>query len=185
MAGQQVARVLVGDRERVAVDPITGPELALEVRGPQIVRRRGGRWDHAGVMPRSAPPMLLHEAVSGKQISGRAGRGPRNVGMARLQPLHELFGPPVGVLSPRRQEELRHRVRDLVRTRVRRATPVLEGWTPAPVVARQPLVAGLGADGIARAELGHVVEPKTVVVNESFALFHGYRLQPGHRPTSR
>ena len=37
--------MLVGDRERVAVDPIPGPELAFEIRGPEVVGRRRDRID--------------------------------------------------------------------------------------------------------------------------------------------
>ena len=39
VAREQVARVLVGDRQRIAVDPIAGPELAFEVGGPEIIGR--------------------------------------------------------------------------------------------------------------------------------------------------
>ena len=38
MTREQVARVLVGDGERVAIDPIPGPELAF------VARRPTGRW---------------------------------------------------------------------------------------------------------------------------------------------
>jgi len=42
MAGQQVARVLVRNRQRVAVDPVAGSKMPFEVRRPEIVRL-GGR----------------------------------------------------------------------------------------------------------------------------------------------
>ena len=35
MAGQQVPRVLVGDGERIAVDPIARPELAVPIENPE------------------------------------------------------------------------------------------------------------------------------------------------------
>jgi len=44
VTAEQVARVLVRDRQRIAIDAIAGPEVALEIRGPEIirlVRRRG------------------------------------------------------------------------------------------------------------------------------------------------
>ncbi|MDA1186160.1 MAG: hypothetical protein O2930_16170, partial [Acidobacteria bacterium] len=33
-------------------------------------------------------------------------------------------------------------------------------------------------------DIPHVVEATPMVINESFAFFHRYRLQPGHPPTS-
>jgi len=43
VAAQQVARVLVRDRQRIAIDRIARPEVALEVRSPQVVGvGRGG-----------------------------------------------------------------------------------------------------------------------------------------------
>ena len=38
LAAQQIPAVVVGHRQRIAVDPVAGLELALEVRAPQIVR---------------------------------------------------------------------------------------------------------------------------------------------------
>ena len=41
VTGEQIAAMLVGDREGVAVRAIAGAEVALEVRGPHVVRPRG------------------------------------------------------------------------------------------------------------------------------------------------
>ena len=41
VTGQQVARGLVGDGERIAVDAIAGPEVALEVCRPMVSSLRG------------------------------------------------------------------------------------------------------------------------------------------------
>lgn len=35
---EEVVRVLVGDRQRIAIDAIAGPEVALEICGPEIIR---------------------------------------------------------------------------------------------------------------------------------------------------
>ena len=48
VAHQQETRVLVGDGERIAVHPVPGPELALEVGRPEVVRRPGADRHHAG-----------------------------------------------------------------------------------------------------------------------------------------
>ena len=177
--------MLVGDRERVAVDPIPGPELAFEIRGPEVVGRRRDRRHDAGVLLRAAPPPFLHEPVPGEQIAGGADRRPRDGRMSGLEPLQQFLRPPVGVLPPCRQQELRDGLGNLVRADMRGTTPVAERGPAAGIVARHPFVAGLSADGVAGAELGHVVESEAGIINESFSLFHGCCLQPGHRSTSQ
>ena len=142
-----------------------------------------GRHDPR-VMRRASASPLLHQAVACEQIAGGADRRPGDGRMARLEPLQQLLRPPIGVLATGPQKELRDRVRDLVRTVMGRSTAIAERWPTPAVVAGQPFVAGLPADGVASAELHHCVEPESVIINEAFAFFHGYRLQPGHRPTS-
>ena len=116
VAREQVAGVLVGDREWVAVDPIAGAELAFEVGRPQVVGGAGDRRDDARVMHGAAPPSLLHEAVSRQEVAGGADRRPRDRRVPGLEPLQEFLRSPVGVLSPCRQQELRHRLPNRVRT---------------------------------------------------------------------
>src|SRR4030095_9097682 len=43
VAAEEVARVLVRDRQRIAIDTIAGPEVSLEVRRPEVVRLVGRR----------------------------------------------------------------------------------------------------------------------------------------------
>ena len=173
MAREQEARVLIGDRERIAVDPIAGPELALEVRGPEVVRARPWIGDHAGVMRRAAAPTLLHQAVPREQIARGADRRPRDAGMARLEPLQQLLRSPVRMSAARRQQQLRHGLRDLVRAVMRRATPIPQRRPSAGVVAADPLVAGLPTDRVPRAQRSHVVQPEQMIIDKAFALFHG------------
>src|SRR3970282_1811521 len=68
---------------------------------------------------------------------------------------------------------------------MRGATAVEQRGSAAGVVPRQPFVAGLAADGVPCAELGHVVEPVSGIINKSSSLFHGCCLQPGHQSTSQ
>ncbi len=172
VAGQQVAGVLVGHGERVAIDPITGAELPLEVGRPQVIGRVRDRRHDTGVLRGAAATPFLHEAMPRQQITGRADGRPRDTRVPRLEPLQQFLRAPVGMLLPCGEEELRHRRGDLVRAGMRRSTPVVQGRASAGVVARQPFVARLATDGVAGAELGHVVQPESVIVNEAFALFH-------------
>ena len=68
MTRQQEARVLIGDRERIAIDPIAGAEVAFEVGRPEIIRLRRDR--------RHDPRMLLFRLRSWPTCpSTRAGLG--------------------------------------------------------------------------------------------------------------
>ena|SRR2546422_11059433 len=75
---------------------------------------------------------------------------------------------PVGVPAPRRQQQLRHRISNRVRTVMRGPTAVVQRRAAARVVTRQPFVARLSADGVTCAEFGHVVEAELGIINESF-----------------
>ena len=172
--------MLVGDGERIAIDPIAGPELTFEVGRPQVVGGGGDRRHDAGVRHPAPPPPFRHQAVPRQEIAGGADRGPRDRRVPGLEPVQKFLRPPVGVLPPGRQQELRDGLGDLVRAVMRRPTPVLQRGPATGIVARHPFVARFPAHGVARAELGHVVEAESVIINEPFSLFHGCCLQPGH-----
>src|SRR5713101_3015178 len=72
VTAEQVARVLVGDRQGVAVDPVAGPEVALEVPRPEIIRafRRRGHVTGVRVVPPAAT--LLDHPSTGQEVTGRA-----------------------------------------------------------------------------------------------------------------
>ena len=182
---QEIAGVLVGDRQRVAIDAVAGPEVALEVRGPEIVGLRGGRRDDAGMLVVPPPAPLLDQAASRQEIAGGADGGPVHGRVPRPQPGQELGGPPARMLPARRADHGRDVRRDAVRAVMRRAAPIAAGpGGPPPSKRVEPLVAGLAADAVPRAELDHRIQVQPVITNEPLALFHGCRLQPGHRPTS-
>src|SRR5260221_7310116 len=88
------------------------------------------------------------------------------------------------MLSARVADPRGNLVGDSLRTVMRRATWIAQRLSPAFVKPLEPFVAGLAADVVPRAELRHRVQTQVPVPNESLPLFHGYRLQPGHRPTS-
>lgn len=92
--------------------------------------------------------------------------------MAGLEPLQQFLGAPVGMLATGRQQQVRDRGCDLVRTVMRGTTPMLQCRPAAAVVALEPLVAGLPADRVPGAELDHRVKPELMVINEAFAFFH-------------
>jgi len=88
---EQVARVLIGDRQRIAVDPIAGPELAFEIGRPQIVGVRRGRCHHTRMREYAAAAPLLHQAFARQEITRGADRRQVKGWMPRRQPLQEFF----------------------------------------------------------------------------------------------
>jgi hypothetical protein len=129
---------------------------------------------------RAAATALLHQPFAREQIARRAGGRPHDVRMPRCQPLQEFLRPPVRMSATGRDQQIRDGLGDLVRTVMRRPTPVVQGRTAAGVVPGEPLIARLPTHRVARAELRHLVQPEAVIINKAFAFFHGYRLQPGH-----
>src|SRR3990172_9196718 len=183
-AGQQEARVLVRDRERIAGNAIARRELAFEVGGPEIVGFRRGRRDPPRVLVGAPPPPLRDETSAGQQIADRTDGGPRAAGVPRPEIVQELASSPVGMLAARGAEERGDLRADAVGAVVRGTTPVDEAATAILLEALQPLVAGLAADAIVGTELGHGVEPLPLIGDERGTLVHGCGLHPGHRPIS-
>jgi hypothetical protein len=181
---QEVAGVLVGDRQRVAIDAVAGPEVPLEVGGPEIVGLRGGRRDDAGVLVVTSAPALLHQTPANEQLPGGADGGPVQGRLPRPQPGQELGGPPARMLSARGADHGGDIRRDAVGALVRRAAPIAQTQAPVLLVALEPLVAGLAADAVPRAELDHCIEVQPGILNEALSLVHGCCLLPGHWPTS-
>src|SRR5713101_147716 len=69
-------------------------------------------------------------------------------------------------------------------TLMRRSAAIAQCLPAAFINPLEPLVAGLSADVVPRAQLRHRVQVQLPIADESLTLFHGCRLQPGHRPTS-
>src|SRR5436190_22568192 len=81
---------VIGDRERVAVLPVSGLELPLEVRRPHLVwslrlERSGSR-----VRPLLATPVLAEPAVPLEDVVDRTARRPGDRGRSRPEHLQEL-----------------------------------------------------------------------------------------------
>ena len=125
MTGEQKAGVLIGDRERKAVDPIAGAKLALEVSGPEIIRTGRSRRHDAGVLMRPPAPPPQHQAAAREQIRRGTGRGPpRHSWVPRRENAEQFAGAPEGVLAPQRTEELGELGVDAMRAVVRGPTAI-------------------------------------------------------------
>ena len=182
---EQVARVLVGHRERVTVHAVAGAKVALEVRGPEIIGvRRHNRHD-ARMLVVATPAAFLDQPLARQEVPRGADGRQIDGGMARTQPIEQLVRPPVRMLPSGRADQRRHLVGDLVRTPPWRAAAIAKSIATALIESVQPLVARFPTNAVPRTQLHHVVQGQLVIANEAFSLFHRCRLQPGHRSTSQ
>jgi hypothetical protein len=174
--GEQIARVLVANRERIAPDPVPGGELPFEIGGPQVVGGRGDRRHHTRMLMGAAAPALLDHALADEEIPHRAHRGPRflrDLRMPRPEPVQELARPPVRMLAARLDQEVGHFRVDAVGTMMRGVAAILQAPPALLVIAGQPLVAGLATDAVAGSQLRSGVQTAPIVGDEAFALLHG------------
>jgi hypothetical protein len=77
------------------------------------------------------------------------------------------------MLPPGGTEQGRDLLGDPVRARMRGPTAILQPLPARGLEPPEPLVAGLPADAVPRAELDHRVQGQPVIVNEPFSLLHG------------
>jgi len=63
--------------------------------------------------------------------------------------------------------------RDAVRALMRRAAAIAQALAVGRLEPVEPLVAGLAADAVPRAELDHRIEVQPVIFDEALSLVHG------------
>src|SRR5437870_6944230 len=180
VTGEQIAAMLVGDREGVAVRAIAGAEVALEVRGPHVVRSRGNELGRARMLPGSAAAAPPHESPAVQEIARRTRCGQLEPRAVVGEPYEQLAGTPARVLPPRLDDRRRDGGGDAVRTAMRRAASFCEPGNADVRIAREPLVARLVANAVPGAQLGHRVQPPIPVRDEVQPFLHGVRLRPRH-----
>jgi hypothetical protein len=170
---QEVTGVLVGDGERVAIDAVAGPEVPLEVGGPEVVGLRRRRGDDAGMLVVASTPALLYEAAASEEIAGGADGGPVQGRLPRPQPGQELGGPSARMLPARGADHGRDVRRDAVGALMRGATAIAQTLAAVLIEAIEPFVAGLAADAVPRAEFDHRIQVQPVILDEALSLVHG------------
>ena len=183
MHAEQIARLLVSDRERVAVDAVARQELPFEVGGPQIVGRRGMDRHRARMDGRArAATARTHPTMPLQEIGdGTAGRPHAHLSMPPGDIVHQLLGTPRRMRVAHAEEERRQLVCDAMGTHMRRVTPLDKSRRALDGVSREPLIASLPADVIPCAELRHAVQAALMIGNKLQALGHRGHLLPGHR----
>ena len=99
VAREQAAAEVIGHGERIAVVPVAGPELALEVGGPHLIgllRRTGAA---PGCAHRCRRRFLRSRPWRSRIALTGAARRPRAPRVPRPQHLQELLGAPAVLLS--------------------------------------------------------------------------------------
>ena len=173
LAGEQVARVLVGDRQRVTVEPVAGPEVAFEVGRPEVVGGGGRQRHDARMLMGPAAPALLDQAPAGQQVARRTHGRPGEGRIPGLEPVEQFLGSPAGVSATGGADQLGHGRRDAMRAVVGCPTLVVQRGPAALLEAVEPLVAGLATDPVPRAQLRHRVQAAPLVGDEAFTFVHG------------
>src|SRR5947209_3912357 len=151
------------------------PQLAKGT--PLSVRMARGRPNSRKACSKTGRAPPLHQALPGEEVARRAHRGPGRLGdlrMPRREPVEQLAGAPIRMVTPRRAEQLRDLGRHAVGTVVRGMAPIRQAPPSVLMVAGQPLVAGLAADVVPRAEFRRRVEPESIVGNKTGAPVHGW-----------
>src|SRR5215468_832983 len=172
--------MLVRHGQGIAVDAIAGPEVALEIGRPQIVRVCRRRRHDTGMRVGAPPAPFLDQSAAGQQVARGAGRGQLQLGRAPAQPLQDLSWAPARMLPPCPADRVGHRGRDAVRAVVRRSAPFAQPRGAFRVVPGEPFVASLSAHPVALTQLTHRVQVLFTIDDEPHPLVHGCRLRPRH-----
>jgi hypothetical protein len=156
----------------VAIDAVSRFELSFEIGSPDVVRCGGHGRDHARMQVGVSTTTLLDEATSSKEVTSSAHGWQGHGGESQLHPLENLLGAPSRVAATSVADGARYQRVDAVGTYLRSPTTICEAVASFLFEAHDPLVTGLAADSIARAELEHAEQAELQVGDESFSLFH-------------
>ena len=183
LAAEEIAAEVVDDGQGIAVDAVAHPELALEIDRPDLVGSVGAQWSGARMLPGASAPAVVDVAVAGEDVEDRAARRPGALRVAGAKTLEDLAWAPA-VAAVFLEDEGDDIGGGLVRDSAGRATSIEQSARPLVAEAIEPLVAGVAADAIAHAELGHGPMAAVEVLGEVVAFEHGVGLLPGHRLSS-
>src|SRR5947209_10386587 len=170
---------VIGDRQRVAVLPVSGLELPLEVRRPHLVRSLRLERSGSRVRPLLATPVLAEPAVPLEDGVDRTARRPGDRGRSRPEHLQELLRSPSVLQAGGEDQRLDLRRRPM-RARVRRPASLGHPRAARLPKAAHPLVTGRPRHTVPLAELRHRPLAAFQVLREPQPLFRLTRLHPGH-----
>ena len=99
IASKEEATVAIEDGKGVAVDAITGLEVALEVGGPDAIGLKHRSGGAARVTETPSATAGAREAVAFENLTDSGGCRPGEIGLTSLEIGDKLAGPPGRVLA--------------------------------------------------------------------------------------
>src|SRR6266851_912031 len=183
-AAQQVTAEGVGHGQGITGRAIAGAEPALEVDAPDIIGRHN-RWHPARRRGGPPPPFTaLAKSLPLQQITDGALRRPVLCRRPRQQLGAQFLRPPARMLPPHGDDRLGLCLGDCPRHHLRRARALCQPGRALRPKAHQPLVAGLAAHPVFRAQRRHAVFFRHQRVHQPHPQFHGTDSLPRHARTS-
>ena len=174
VAGGQIA-----NRQREAVLSVLQSELALVVRGPDVV----GALRNALGTPRVSAPIPapgVNQSVSGQDPSRGGDHGEVGPGMALVHQVEELGRTPVGVRLAECDELLDDRWIGLPRAAMGATGLLVEAFLAVPLEAVDPFVGGPPRDAEAFGEVGDGVVAQPEILEKPLSLLAHGNTFPGH-----
>src|SRR5205823_4394171 len=147
--------VRVGNRQRVAVAPVTGAKLPFEVSSSHLIGCDRSDQRTTGVTPMAVTPTSFDQSVAIEQLASGAHRRQAQIGTLILEVVQDLAWPPQGVThlgSKNRRFDLD---RCPMRAALRGSAPVFQPYPALCLRSVQPLVAGRPADTESIAQFAH------------------------------
>jgi len=154
VATGQKAAVAIDDREREAVAAILHAEVALEVRGPEVVGVVGAGAGAARVPEARTSPLVRDQPVALEEIMGGAAGRELPVRVPPVEDGEQLLGAPGGVAAPELEESRDYGLGRLVGAGSRPVRTIEESGPLLGLVALDSLVARFPADVVPSAKLG-------------------------------
>src|SRR6266853_3188603 len=185
LATEQVAAVVVADRQRIAALAITEPELAFEVGTPDVVRsahrskRLRLRW-HLG----SVPTPRHHQTVPLQNLAHRTHGRPAGGCLFSTQPSTHGHRSPTRMTSLQRHDRRHLLGGSRIRMSIRGTRPIDQPLATFRFAALHPFISGRSADIETATQLAHRKFTAPPSAYKSRAFFHGTGLLPRHRASS-
>ena len=180
LTGKQISTEAILDGQGIAVEPVQGLELALEISGPDAVRRIKGSCGPAGMRPLPAFTSLLHETLALEILVQDLGGRDMPVRVQGEEPSPDLTRPPTHPSFAEFDSRFDHVRFGGIGTEMGCVGTVYETIRPFGQVSIKPFVTGLAADTIPMAECGVREKATSRFEDESLAFLHGFGLHPGH-----
>src|SRR6266446_1982585 len=185
LATQQIAAVVVADRQWIAALAIAEPKLAFEVGAPDIVWSADGSERlrmrrHLGTAPTTRQP----QAVPLENLAHRAHRRPAYRTLFTTQPRLQGYRSPTRMTPLQRHNGCHLLGHRLIGMAVRRAWAIDQPLTTFRLAALHPFISGRSANIETATQLAHRKFTAPPSAHECSAFFHGTGLLPRHRASS-